>query len=114
MMKMTVRRVGIKAVAVWATLAFFLLGIFAGVLNTGWFLYSGQIGGTFFIWYLVITPVLYAGVGMITALIICVLYNSLNSAFGSIGLELVAPTSVELPPPPPSQWNFPASNKDAG
>jgi len=114
MTKMIVRRVGIKAVAAWVTLAFFILGIFAGVLSTAWFLYSGQTSGTFFIWYLVITPVLYAGVGMITALIICVLYNYLNSAFGSIGLELVAPTSAELPPLPPSQWNSPASTKDAG
>lgn len=114
MTKMTVRRVGIKAVAVWVTLAFFILGIFAGVLYTAWFLYSGQISGTFFIWYLVVTPVFYAGVGLTTALIICVLYNSLNSAFGTVRLELIAPTSAELPPVPPSQWNSPASTKDAG
>lgn len=105
MAEMVLRRVGVKSAASWMTAAFFVLGIFAGIVYTASFAASGQISGIVILWYLLLTPILYAVVGLIAALIICVLYNQLNRTFGGIVLELAdSRISFELPPPPPERW----------
>lgn len=105
MATMVLKHVSVLSAAAWLTAAFFVLGIFAGMIYTASFSYSGQISGMVVIWYLLLTPVLYACVGLFAALIICVLYNNLNGVFGGIALELADPNgSFESPPLPPSQW----------
>jgi len=105
MAEMVLRRVGMMSAAKWMTLAFFVLGIFAGIVYTASFVVYGQISGIVIIWYLLLTPILYAVVGLIASLIICVLYNQLNRALGGIVLELSDPRiGFELPPPPPKEW----------
>lgn len=106
MSKVMIQRINIVSFTKWLTFVFFVLGIFAGIIYTTSFAISGQISGIVIIWYLLLTPILYTLVGIITSLIICITYNSLNTVLGGIVIEVSNSTfDFDSPPPPPENWS---------
>jgi len=89
----------VKSATAWLTLAFFVSVFFAGIVLTASLAYSGQAGRMMVISYLLLIPVLYACVGLLTAITVCLLYNALNAALGGIVLEVAdSKMSSQLPP----------------
>lgn len=87
--KVTLRRIGLASLAKWLTLAFFVLGIFAGIVYTTSFAITGQISGIVIVWYVLLTPVMYAVVGFISSMIFGLIYNSVAGRVGGIEIETV-------------------------
>ena len=101
--KVTLQRIGLASFAKWQTFGFFILGIFAGIVYTTSFAITGQISGIVIVWYFLLTPLMYAIVGLISSLILGVIYNSTAARIGGVEFD-IAPKHFPAPPRPPERW----------
>jgi hypothetical protein len=101
--KVSLQRIRVASLAKWQTFAFFVLGIFAGIAYTTSFAVAGQISGIVVVWYFLLTPVMYAVVGLVSSIIFGLVYNSVAGRGGGIEVE-VRYLRTCVPPPPPERW----------
>lgn len=99
----TLRRIRVASLVRWQTFGFFILGMFAGIVYTTSFAVYGRIRGVVLLWYVVLTPFLYAVVGLLSSLVVGLIYNSVAERLGGLEFEVVT-TELPLPPPPPDRW----------
>ena len=99
--RVTLQQIGLVSFIKWQTFAFFILGIFAGLVYTGWLALAGQITGRAVVWYFLVTTLSYVVLGFISSAILGV--NSLAPSIGGVRFYIVAHNNP-LPPPPPERW----------
>src|SRR4051812_6171602 len=107
-MKVTIKRIGFKHFVKWHTISSLTTGIFAGAIYsaiTAYF-YSGEILLGYLFFYIIGFPVIYFILGLLTAGIFTLLYNSLNDSLGSLEIEVATEDEKQnLPPAPPTFEN---------
>ena len=99
----TLQHVGLSSFVKWQTLAFFIMGVFAGLVYTVWLALAGQITGRGVIWYFLVTTFSYVVLGLISSTILGVIYNSFAPSIGGMRFDIIA-RNTPLPPPPPERW----------
>ena len=99
----TLRQIRLASLVKWQTFVFFVLGVFAGIIYTTSFAITGQISGIVIVWYLLLTPLMYALVGFISSMILGVVYNSVANRIGGLQVDIVT-NKKPVPPPPPEFW----------
>jgi hypothetical protein len=101
--RVTLRHICLASLVKWQTFVFFVLGIFAGIIYTTSFAITGQISGVVIVWYFLLTPLMYALVGLISSVIVGLAYNVVASRTGGIQVDIVTQKNP-VPPPPPERW----------
>jgi hypothetical protein len=101
--RVTLQHVGLASFVKWQTLAFFIMGVLAGLVYTVWLALAGQITGRTVVWYFLITTFSYVVLGVVSSTILGVIFNSLAPRIGGMRFNVVADNNP-LPPPPPERW----------
>src|SRR2546422_2504845 len=99
----TLQQIRLASLVKWQTFVFFVLGIFAGIIYTTSFAITGQISGIVIVWYFLLTPLMYALVGLISSMILGLVYNSVANRLGGLQVDVVLQKNP-VPPPPPERW----------
>ncbi len=99
----TLRQIRLASLVKWQTFVFFVLGIFAGIIYTTSFAITGRISGIVIVWYFLLTPLMYALVGLISSMILGLVYNSVANRVGGLQVDVVT-NKKPVPPPPPESW----------
>ena len=112
--ELRIRRINVASLAKWVTFSFLVLGVFAGIIYTTSFALRQQISPIVMLWYFVLTPFLYAVVGLISSIIIGTIYNRVADKMGGIVVAAnIGMENYSVPPPPPHEWDTHSSTSDS-
>jgi len=105
MAKVVFKKVGILSVAKWQILAGFVTGLFFGAIYFTWGMLVNRGEGLkdYFIFYLILAPLLYALASFLGSLIWGAIYNTFAKTFGGATFE-IEEIGKEVKPPPPEKW----------